>query len=228
MTALVPTQLRRSGENNSLWLWSMDCFLQPLHAFVGHQDVVLDFGMRMKSNEDYELISWSKDNSLRIWKVDPQLLQESSNVISDDFTELTITETSENDYQNDFDLTANQRPTSLELDSTKNKSEILLTPDSIKANEMPQTLHEEFSTINEASFSIPNIKIEELNADKRFCVVSATTTITCKVKITFPIGYPNQIAPHFLFLEGNHAVSEDIKKHLIGSLQTASFIQVKI
>jgi len=90
LTALVP-QLRRQGENNSLWLWSLDSFLQPLHAFVGHQDVILEFGWRKRAdgeshivngNEnasdedvgDYELVTWSKDNSLRIWKVGNELM----------------------------------------------------------------------------------------------------------------------------------------------------------
>ena len=92
---MTTTQLRR-GEN-SLLLWSLADLSNPVHTFIGHTDVVLEFDwkrnrqgifgkfmahIRHVSNmnicmfaddEDYQLVTWSKDQSLRIWRVDSNL-----------------------------------------------------------------------------------------------------------------------------------------------------------
>ncbi|CAL4061827.1 unnamed protein product [Meganyctiphanes norvegica] len=72
VTVVVP-QLRR-GEN-SLLLWSLTDMSSPVHTFVGHSDVVLEFEYRHKSTEpnDYQLVTWARDHSLRIWKIDQHL-----------------------------------------------------------------------------------------------------------------------------------------------------------
>ena len=48
VTVTVP-QLRR-GEN-SLLLWSVDDLTQPVHTFVGHTDVVLEFDWNRDESE---------------------------------------------------------------------------------------------------------------------------------------------------------------------------------
>ncbi|XP_022914138.1 GATOR2 complex protein WDR59 isoform X2 [Onthophagus taurus] len=70
VTVVVP-QLRR-GENGLL-LWNTDNRGSPVHTFVGHRDVVLDFDWRKRlpNDVDFELITWSKDQTLLIWKIDP-------------------------------------------------------------------------------------------------------------------------------------------------------------
>ncbi|KAJ9579708.1 hypothetical protein L9F63_004634, partial [Diploptera punctata] len=72
ITVVVP-QLRR-GEN-SLHLWNIANQTSPVHTFVGHTDVVLEFQWRKHKEDslDYELITWSKDQSLRIWRIEPFL-----------------------------------------------------------------------------------------------------------------------------------------------------------
>lgn len=69
MTIVVPP-LRR-GEN-SLLLWNIANLNTPIHTFVGHTDVVLEFQWRHPkvNSNDYELITWSKDQCLRIFKID--------------------------------------------------------------------------------------------------------------------------------------------------------------
>ncbi|XP_037550788.1 GATOR complex protein WDR59 [Nematolebias whitei] len=71
VTVMVP-QLRRE---NSLLLWSTLDFNSPVHAFVGHDDVVLEFQWRpqKEGSKDFQLVTWSRDQTLRIWRVDPQL-----------------------------------------------------------------------------------------------------------------------------------------------------------
>jgi hypothetical protein len=240
ITALVP-QLRRTGENNSLWMWSMDCFEQPLHSFVGHLDVVYDFGWHYKDGSDYELITWSKDNSLRIWKVDPQLLtlQNNNIVHSFDFASDDINDNQSNCSSTDdaTDSSAPNRPSTLDLNSNKLHAEstkiaISSHESDVKKPQTPETpvnsivpnLHQEFSLIN---VNIPNVKIEEMNANKRICIITATTSISCRLKMTFPSGYPNHVAPHFSFLNGSTTPSEEVKKELSKVLQTTAFLQVK-
>ena len=47
----------------------------PVHTFVGHSDVVLEFEWRKQRLDfsDYQLITWSRDQSLRIWRIEPFL-----------------------------------------------------------------------------------------------------------------------------------------------------------
>ena len=222
----------------------MDCFEQPLHSFVGHLDVVLDFGWHKNIGNEYELITWSKDNSLRIWKVDSQLLTTPDKIVhSFDFAsdEINDNQSSSTDSTEGTDSSAPQRPTSLDLSLTqiKTTTEQSKTVHSsheieIKKPQTPETpvnslipnLTQEFSLIN---VNIPNIQIEELNASKRVCVITATTSISCRLKMTFPSGYPNHVSPQFTLtpLNGSTALSEEVKKELLKVLQTTAFLQVK-
>nr|KAG5712261.1 hypothetical protein BaRGS_014611 [Batillaria attramentaria] len=74
VTVVVP-QLRR-GEN-SLYMWKMtpENQVQPIHTFVGHKDVVLEFQWRKQPEgvRDQQLVTWSRDQSLRIWRIEPNL-----------------------------------------------------------------------------------------------------------------------------------------------------------
>jgi WD repeat-containing protein 59 len=73
MVTVVVPQLRR-GEN-SLLLWSLSDLTNPVHTFIGHTDVVLEFDWKRnrQDDDDYQLVTWSKDQSLRIWRVDTNL-----------------------------------------------------------------------------------------------------------------------------------------------------------
>lgn len=49
----------------------------PVDVFEGHQDVVKEFVWRRggKDDSDIQLITWSKDRTLRFWPVDPESLR---------------------------------------------------------------------------------------------------------------------------------------------------------
>ena len=74
ITVVVP-QLRRTGDINSLWLWNTKNFDRPVHSFFGPTDVVIDFAWRWRPDLGIaELVTWSKDSTLRIWTVDKNIL----------------------------------------------------------------------------------------------------------------------------------------------------------
>lgn len=75
VTIIVPHLDR--GEN-SLRLWNNSNQAAPICEFEGHKDAILDFAWRPKHNvaqgcTDRELISWSRDQTLRVWKVSEAL-----------------------------------------------------------------------------------------------------------------------------------------------------------
>ncbi|XP_045623217.1 GATOR2 complex protein WDR59 isoform X2 [Procambarus clarkii] len=93
VTVVVP-QLRR-GEN-SLLLWSVTEMSSPVHTFVGHSDVVLEFEWRQNTHNpgEHQLVTWARDHSLRIWKIDQQLQRLCGHDADDDaaFVESTDSE----------------------------------------------------------------------------------------------------------------------------------------
>lgn len=72
VTVLIP-QTRRA--ENSLLLWNLSNQSIPVYTFVGHTDVVLEFEWRKQRLDasEYQLITWSKDQSLRTWRIEPFL-----------------------------------------------------------------------------------------------------------------------------------------------------------
>lgn len=63
------------GEN-SLLLWNNARQSSPICSFQGHNDVILDFAWRPNrqyENADMELITWSRDQTLRVWNVDESI-----------------------------------------------------------------------------------------------------------------------------------------------------------
>lgn len=84
VTIIVPHL--EHGEN-SLRLWSNSNQSSPICEFEGHKDAILDFAWRPNHgdpyNPDRELISWSRDQTLRVWKVSETLQKMCARVSSD-------------------------------------------------------------------------------------------------------------------------------------------------
>ncbi|GES75763.1 WD repeat protein [Rhizophagus clarus] len=71
---------QRSEKN--LYLWNKENLQTRIHAFEGHKDVVKEFVWRVKSdgdptidNREFQLITWSKDKTLRFWPISDELLK---------------------------------------------------------------------------------------------------------------------------------------------------------
>ena len=237
MTALVP-QMRRTGENNSLWMWKIDSLDQPIHSFAGHLDVVLDFGWNIIDSDDYELITWARDNTFRLWKVNPnefvRQIQDSSSTddqhdhhtddISSDFDSQSA-KLSNLDLSKSSDLSS---PISEKCESNQNEFDNLEDK-----SDKVFSLKQEFSLFNS---NIANLMIEELNVNKRFCIASIKSSIICRLKIFFPINYPNTI-PVFTFLNDQPVPSfnsnttklldDKTKKEILTDLQSTATFLVK-
>ncbi|XP_076318578.1 WD repeat domain 59 isoform X2 [Tachypleus tridentatus] len=237
ITAVVP-QLRR-GEN-SLVLWNTSSMALPVHTFVGHSDVVLEFGC-VKSGEDYQLLTWSKDQSLRVWSIDLQIQQlcgrekcleeDGENIslgavaVNDLDAAETISQSSQTSLR---DTDGTGRITPPETTTDKNDDQLLNDQKSPVAQSplpsQPQTLQQEFTLIN---LNIPNISIDEMDPTKRTCTVTAVHGKHCVcLKLTFPVSYPYKAPPTFQFSKRT-TVNNNLKTKLIKVLRTTSVQQVK-
>ena len=66
----------------SLSLWNSDKPEKPVHSFQGHKDVVKEFVWRTREGGDsdvddreFQLVTWSKDQHLRLWPIKDEHLQ---------------------------------------------------------------------------------------------------------------------------------------------------------
>ncbi|EIN05572.1 hypothetical protein PUNSTDRAFT_145950 [Punctularia strigosozonata HHB-11173 SS5] len=67
--------LPQRGET-ALEMWSHADAQQPVEAFEGHTDVVKEFVWRRGQNTgDFQLITWSKDRTLRFWPIEPVTME---------------------------------------------------------------------------------------------------------------------------------------------------------
>uniref|UniRef100_A0A8C1WIM3 WD repeat domain 59 n=1 Tax=Cyprinus carpio TaxID=7962 RepID=A0A8C1WIM3_CYPCA len=189
VTVMVP-QLRRE---NSLLLWSTLELNSPVHAFVGHDDVVLEFQWRpqKEGSKDCQLVTWSRDQTLRIWRVDPQLQKLCcANDIVDALMEgLTFTtETEKTLRSQDSEPPLNQFDGPQSGLSSSGKNDV---------PGLPQTLQQEFSLVN---LQIRNVNVE-MDAVNRSCIVSADCGANrVRLVVKFPAQYPNNAAPSFQFV----------------------------
>ncbi|XP_053211853.1 GATOR complex protein WDR59-like [Panonychus citri] len=268
ITVVVP-QLRRTGDINSLWLWNTNNLEQPVHSFFGPTDVVIDFGWRWRPDLGAaDLVTWSKDSTLRIWSVDKPILSLFNEVNQDDSLEYSPAEEAENrnificntintvpqvqqersdsirliddnvvQYTTNADLidrgntpdrgkiplsdinnlaksseskdvVINYKSKSFSPSSTKPQNYKTSTVEPISSGLLtPPDLQEEFALMNldNYQFTSSNLRIEDFNPIKRYCIVSVETAfksgLRVKLKVTFPNSYPNGIAPTFEILD---------------------------
>ncbi|XP_062247810.1 GATOR2 complex protein WDR59 isoform X1 [Platichthys flesus] len=197
VTVMVP-QLRRE---NSLLLWSTLDLNSPVHAFVGHDDVVLEFRWRpqKEGSKDYQLVTWSRDQTLRIWRVDPQLQRLCvSDVVEDQMEDMSLTVESEKSLSSQEP--ESQHSVAAAAGNLQDSGASLgsgARQDSVLGSGLPQTLQQEFSLVN---LQIRNVNVE-MDAVNCSCVVSAHFgSHQVHLVVKFPAQYPNNAAPTFQFV----------------------------
>nr|XP_058899711.1 GATOR complex protein WDR59 isoform X5 [Kogia breviceps] len=161
VTVMVP-QLRRE---NSLLLWNVFDLNTPVHTFVGHDDVVLEFQWRKQKegSKDFQLVTWSRDQTLRMWRVDSQMQRLCANDILDGVDEFIESIA----LMPEPEKTLHTQDTDHQHNSSHGEEEVLKEdpPSSLleeKKSEqlgLPQTLQQEFSLIN---VQIRNVNVEIL------------------------------------------------------------------
>ncbi|TMW69355.1 hypothetical protein Poli38472_001511 [Pythium oligandrum] len=103
--------------DNTVRLWSLShsepsgVAIDQVHAFGGHTDTVKSFAWRERPNAGgYQLVSWSKDQELRMWRVDSQHLEAcgydtaANTEISTEPTEMLRTEMTQLQHVSKYDL----------------------------------------------------------------------------------------------------------------------------
>ncbi|KAG9474820.1 hypothetical protein GDO78_003339 [Eleutherodactylus coqui] len=218
VTVMVP-QLRRE---NSLLLWNVYDLHSPVHIFVGHDDVVLEFQWR-KQKEDHQLVTWSRDQTLRMWRVDVQLQRLCANDIMEPVDELidgSLMPEQEKSLQPQEQISVPSE------DEVAFDDESPSTPIVIGNSEqpgLPQTLQQEFSLIN---VHIRNVNIE-MDAMNRSCTVSVHCgNHRVRMLVMFPVQYPNNAAPSFQFVTPT-TITSAMKMKLLKTLRDTSLQKVK-
>ncbi|XP_036149984.1 GATOR complex protein WDR59 isoform X3 [Monomorium pharaonis] len=230
VTIVVP-QLRR-GEN-SLLLWNTSNLSTPIYTFVGHTDVVLEFQWRHQKleNSEFELVTWSKDQCLRIFKISPFIKKLCSNGMDDGLSVYS-------QYSEESNLRTLQSVQELQLNPSQSEPEInyITTkvdepvlqsettniPDNskkISSPTQPKSLQQEFSLIN---MNIPNIEVNAMDVVERSCMITACTkNYNVILKVNFPVNYPCSAQPTFQFCSGTTIDNVMMTKLLKVLVQTA-------
>lgn len=183
ITVVVP-QLRR-GEN-SLLLWNTANRATPVHTFVGHKDVVLEFGWRKQKHgeRDFQLVTWSKDQNLLVWRIEPFLQK----------------------------LCGHEPDDSKEDMAVGDEQETASTASSKLSNSKVQPLYLEFQLLNVSS---PNLEVLAMDLMKRLFVVRASLSrFLLTLQVTFPNAYPHGVPPNFQLVQ-NTSVDEATEKQVI-------------
>ncbi|XP_061231827.1 GATOR2 complex protein WDR59 isoform X5 [Neopsephotus bourkii] len=225
VTVMVP-QLRRE---NSLLLWNVFDLNTPVHTFVGHDDVVLEFQWRKQKegSKDYQLVTWSRDQTLRMWRIDSQLQRLCANDILDGVEDLIdgishLPEPDKTLHPQDSEPQHN----SGHGDEEALKEDFLSDPLVGKKTEqlgLPQTLQQEFSLIN---VQIRNVNVE-MDAVSRSCTVSVHCgNHRVRMLVMFPVQYPNNAAPSFQFINPT-SITASMKAKLLKILKDTSLQKVK-
>nr|XP_020653565.1 WD repeat-containing protein 59 [Pogona vitticeps] len=225
VTVMVP-QLRRE---NSLLLWNVFDLNTPVHTFVGHDDVVLEFQWRKQKegSKDYQLVTWSRDQTLRMWRVDGQLQRLCSNDLLDGVEELMdgislLPEPDKALPPHDAEPQQNSNPGEDEA-SKEESQKSLLVGKKLDQLGLPQTLQQEFSLIN---VQIRNVNME-MDAVNRSCTVSVhCSNHRVKMLVMFPAQYPNNAAPSFQFVNQT-TIPSTMKAKLLKILKDTSMQKVK-
>lgn len=208
----------------------------------------LSTGSKKPPHFTFEIVSWSKDNKLRIWNLDESLsvidcdvgqlvkytnryLQGNfrrKSIIGGDYIKsllnnekkkmetiynpsepnekngIAINYSSSNPFSRMSEKYSSSNTDLKELGQTSLANKKTRKSSMAIPKTSPTDLKQEFSFIDTSN--LKNLKIEEMNAMKRYCVIQAKSmynNFVYRLKIAFPINYPNNIPPNFYFLDSN-------------------------
>lgn len=232
ITLMLP-QIRQVDK--MLFLWSQSDLSLPVFSFTGHEDNILDFHWRKmrEDSTDYQLVTWSRDRKLLVWRVEPHI-QRLCGVDTPDVMEM----------HSSGDLDALSAPPSLSHSSgtaTPTQGSIqnghgfigesphLLdggVSTSPEENKMGITLDQELSRLQ---VPVRDVMVDKIDRVNRTCVLVCTVgkNLT-ELGLIFPEMYPVQAIPHFKVVSSNCIRDLITQENLIKSLQETCYHQLEI
>ncbi|XP_045785256.1 GATOR complex protein WDR59 [Maniola jurtina] len=178
------------------------------HRLVGHTDTVQTMVWRPNTlPSNYQLVTWGRDQTLRLWTMHPSLLKMCSHYLPDD------TENDDNNSDNSYASTAS---------STNDLSVCDSKGQDIQMNKIvhktPTSIDEEFESIREMA----NIEVTDMNIETRTCQIhSERNGYTANLQVTFPRNVTEQTIPKFSWLSGTNVDSATTIKILQAINRTA-------
>lgn len=251
LVSIVVPHLGR-GEN-SLLLWSNSKQTDPICSFVGHTDVILDFAWRpnRENTTEIELVTWSRDRTLRVWKIDDTMLklcepsadedeESESPRYESELSELrALTPPEYLHTLHPRPMAAASLPIVATLDAGINTLPMARSPSfggvyarreethiARSLTDQPTcSLHHEFSLLNT---NMPHVDVDMLDAIKRYaCFKICAADHTVILQVTFPTSYPSpNVPPDFQFCQGT-TLSSDVSSVLLKVLRTNALQRVK-
>ncbi|KAH8412365.1 hypothetical protein KR009_001464 [Drosophila setifemur] len=242
LVSIVVPHLGR-GEN-SLLLWSNSKQTDPICSFVGHTDVILDFAWRpnRESSNEIELVTWSRDRTLRVWKIDDNMLklcepsaEEEEARFEPDLSELRVPTPPEFLHPRTI-MAAASLPISTG-DGASNTLPMARSPSfgycrreephiARSLTDQPTcSLHHEFSLLNT---NMPHVEVDMLDAIKRYaCFKISVGGHTVILQVTFATSYPSPSAPPEFQLCQGTTLSSDVSGILLKVLRCNALQRVK-
>ncbi|XP_040165744.1 GATOR complex protein Wdr59 isoform X2 [Anopheles arabiensis] len=216
VTTSVPQQGR--GEN-SLLMWNNSKQDAPICALVGHTDVVLDFAWGRKDIHDPELITWSRDQTIRIWRIDEEVRKLCERFPPDDDDGFMIEETNGGGGGGSSSVVPGGAVGGGKFTAT-------VCPKSPMREKQPSvSLQHEFSLLNP---NIPHIDIEVLDPIKRTATVRISVNgYVIMLQVNFPALYPNNgTVPEFHYCQGT-SLDDSLSLTLMKVLRMTASQRVK-
>ncbi|CAB3230742.1 unnamed protein product [Arctia plantaginis] len=180
------------------------------HRLVGHTDTVQTMVWRPNTSpSNYQLVTWARDQSLRVWTMHPTLLKMCNHYLPDD----------EYDDDNNSDNVsyASTAGSNNDISGGDSKTQdILLNKLSQKSS---TSINEEFESIREMA----NIEVTDTNNETRTCQIhSERNGYIANLQVTFPRNTNNeQTIPKFSWLSGTNVDSPTTIKILQAINRTA-------
>ncbi|XP_050551172.1 GATOR complex protein WDR59-like [Spodoptera frugiperda] len=180
------------------------------HRLVGHTDTVQTMVWRPNTSpSNYQLVTWARDQSLRVWSMHPSLLKMCNHYLPDD---------GENDDDNNSDNVsyASTAGSTTDISTGDNKGQdIALNKLPLKSN---TSIDEEFESIREMA----NIEVTDMNIETRTCQIhSERNGYVANLQVTFPRNVTEQTIPKFSWLSGTNVDSPTTIKILQSINRTA-------
>ncbi|KAJ0182006.1 hypothetical protein K1T71_002728 [Dendrolimus kikuchii] len=171
---------------------------------VGHTDTVQTMVWRPNTSpSNYQLVTWGRDQSLRVWAMNPSLLKMCNHYLPDD---------ADNDDDNNSDNASYS--SSNDVSTSDNKGQDMQMA---KISNKNTTIDEEFESIRDMA----NINVT-VNDETKTCQIQCERNgYIANLQVTSPINVTEQSIPKFSWLSGTNIDSQTTIKILQSINRTA-------